>query len=291
MLGEAKTIEWLTTLDLLEIWQPWYEGHFDWDSNKILASMHLCSTSKTLVICPVSLTTWNKWRTKGKTKQFLSWFGPVHLQSWLLQQHSVLEELIESFGLTEPPWEPPGHWGFSLSSRAWKGCYDRVAHIISFCTGLDPNVSKVNSFFPRCSHSSKQPPYPPFQLPQELCVLRLQREANAVALAPDGRRAAVGLQAQRHRRSPSCRRQQTRYCIYIYIYILYILNNMYMKPYGFAAFHALRNRGTFNLLILSTGWHGPRSSKHRAFRQLARHSCRICSLLTLTGCKTALLLI
>lgn len=24
-----------------------------------------------------------------------------------------------------------GHWGFSLSSRAWKGCYDRVAHIIS----------------------------------------------------------------------------------------------------------------------------------------------------------------
>ena len=29
---------------------------------------------------------------------------------------------------------------------------------------------------------------------QELCVLRLQREANSVALAPDGRRAAVGLQ-------------------------------------------------------------------------------------------------
>lgn len=29
---------------------------------------------------------------------------------------------------------------------------------------------------------------------KELCVLRLQREANAVTLAPDGRRAAVGLQ-------------------------------------------------------------------------------------------------
>ena len=28
-------------------------------------------------------------------------------------------------------------------------------------------------------------------------MLRLQREANAVALAPDGRRAAVGLQAER----------------------------------------------------------------------------------------------
>ena len=38
-------------------------------------------------------------------------------------------------------------------------------------------------------------PVSPCQGPgKELCVLRLQREANAVALAPDGRRAAVGLQ-------------------------------------------------------------------------------------------------
>ena len=36
-------------------------------------------------------------------------------------------------------------------------------------------------------------------LAQELCVLRLQREANAVTLAPDGRRAAVGLQVPQKR--------------------------------------------------------------------------------------------
>ena len=113
-------------------------------------------------------------------------------------------------------------------------------------------------------------------------MLRLQREANAVALAPDGRRAAVGLQAQRHRRSPSCRRQQT----------IYTCVNPWYGPetLRFCSI-SLRNRGTFNVLILSTGWHGPRSSKHIAFRQLALHSCRICSLLTLRGCKTALLLI
>ncbi len=47
----------------------------------------------------------------------------------------------------------------------------------------------------------------------------------------------------------------------------------------------------FNVLILSTRWHGPRGGKHAKFRQLALHSCRICSLLTLRGCIIALLLI
>ena len=246
----------------------------------------------------------------------MSWFGPVYLSlpsklafatafcfgrvDWTLWPYRT--SLGTSLDTEVSPCQGPGKDA------------DRVAHIISFlrASGLDLNVSKVMFSQLKTAALSPYPPTPllchclglwplvclmsfvftcQLHLPQELCVLRLQREANAVALAPDGRRAAVGLQAQRHRRSPSCRRQQTIYIFiyiykYIYIYKIYIytcVNPWYGPETLRLCSISLRNRGTFNVLILSTGWHGPRSSKHIAFRQLALHSCRICSLFDIGG--------